>query len=502
MPNEPPPSNTRPAGAERGDRLDSWKDVAAYLKRDVSTVQRWEKREGMPVHRHVHDKMGSIYAFRSELDAWWCGRGARVAQQEADRLPMPIAAAAPPTGESTAASVREDLGSRASRPETRRAHRRVAVISVAVLGVVLATGLLLTSRRSAERTPRDVPSPPASPAKNVPNPAAYDLVQQARYLSVRTTDADNRSAIALLEEAIRLDPTFALAYAELAAAYVIRFAYVSPDQTRELEQKAFSAAEKAVSLEPGLPQAYIARGDLLWTPVNRFAHERAIKEFRRALDLNPNSDQAHQRLARVYVHVGLFDEAVQHAEKALTIRPSNAQALNSRAQAILWSGHDEEALAIFQGIPGPVLPELVEANTVFALHRLGRREEAWSHLRRALSKHPDDANGNLRGMEAMLRAESEPQHAQELIDSVARRKAANPSHHAAYFAACASARMRKTVEAVRWLREAASTGFPCYSLFARDPNLDPIRQEPLFQAFMADMKKESASLRKALSAAR
>ena len=40
------------------------------MKRDVTTVQRWEKREGMPVHRHVHDKMGSVYAFRTELDAW------------------------------------------------------------------------------------------------------------------------------------------------------------------------------------------------------------------------------------------------------------------------------------------------------------------------------------------------------------------------------------------------------------------------------------------------
>ena len=40
------------------------------MKRDVTTVQRWEKREGMPVHRHVHDKMGSVYAFRTDLDAW------------------------------------------------------------------------------------------------------------------------------------------------------------------------------------------------------------------------------------------------------------------------------------------------------------------------------------------------------------------------------------------------------------------------------------------------
>jgi Tol biopolymer transport system component len=53
-----------------GDRLDSWKEIAAYLNRDVTTVQRWEKREGMPVHRHQHDKMGSVYASRAELDAW------------------------------------------------------------------------------------------------------------------------------------------------------------------------------------------------------------------------------------------------------------------------------------------------------------------------------------------------------------------------------------------------------------------------------------------------
>jgi Tol biopolymer transport system component len=52
-------------------RLDSWKEIAAYLQRDVTTVQRWEKREGMPVHRHQHDRIGSVYAFRHELDAWW-----------------------------------------------------------------------------------------------------------------------------------------------------------------------------------------------------------------------------------------------------------------------------------------------------------------------------------------------------------------------------------------------------------------------------------------------
>jgi Tol biopolymer transport system component len=58
------------------DRLDSWKEIAAYLKRDVTTVQRWEKREGMPVHRHLHDRAGSVYASQAELDAWMRSRSA------------------------------------------------------------------------------------------------------------------------------------------------------------------------------------------------------------------------------------------------------------------------------------------------------------------------------------------------------------------------------------------------------------------------------------------
>ncbi len=59
-------------------RLDSWKEIALYLHRDVTTVQRWEKQEGMPVHRHQHHKRGSVYALSSELDAWRQGRKLRL----------------------------------------------------------------------------------------------------------------------------------------------------------------------------------------------------------------------------------------------------------------------------------------------------------------------------------------------------------------------------------------------------------------------------------------
>src|SRR5262245_50641725 len=74
-----PPS---PPREEAPARLESWKAIASYLSRDVSTVQRWEKREGMPVHRHQHDKIGSVYAFPAELDVWWQGRRQRLEQEE------------------------------------------------------------------------------------------------------------------------------------------------------------------------------------------------------------------------------------------------------------------------------------------------------------------------------------------------------------------------------------------------------------------------------------
>ncbi len=63
------------------ERLDSWKAVAGYLKRDVTTVQRWERREGMPVHRHIITSGGSVYALTSELDAWRQGRAALLATE-------------------------------------------------------------------------------------------------------------------------------------------------------------------------------------------------------------------------------------------------------------------------------------------------------------------------------------------------------------------------------------------------------------------------------------
>jgi hypothetical protein len=70
----PTPQATPVRGEGLNGRLDSWKEIASYLNRSERTVRRWEEREGMPVHRQLHDKRGSVYAYPDELREWWESR--------------------------------------------------------------------------------------------------------------------------------------------------------------------------------------------------------------------------------------------------------------------------------------------------------------------------------------------------------------------------------------------------------------------------------------------
>ncbi len=106
---EEPPLRTPSPEPPLEDRLDSWKEIAAHLNRDVTTVQRWEKREGMPVHRHLHDRMGSVYASRAELDAWTRTRKLPLAPANGNRVLASDSAAAAPAPEIQASPTRKFL---------------------------------------------------------------------------------------------------------------------------------------------------------------------------------------------------------------------------------------------------------------------------------------------------------------------------------------------------------------------------------------------------------
>ncbi len=154
------------------------------------------------------------------------------------------------------------------------------------------------------------------------DPEAYDHYLRGRFYLNRQNRDGNEAAIMALERAVATDPTFAAAYAELAQAYVWKLFLFAPEEGQWAE-KAFVAAEKALLLDPNLAGAYLARGRILWTPANHFPHEKAIREYRRALTLNQNLDEARNQLALVYCHIGAFDEALQESHKAVTTNPNN-----------------------------------------------------------------------------------------------------------------------------------------------------------------------------------
>src|SRR5437016_3355923 len=140
------------------DRLDSWKEIAAYLKRDVTTVQRWEKREEMPVHRHLHDRIGSVYAFTSELDAWQLSRKVPLEEEP----------------EEQAAGVPGKKNNERTK-RTADTRRRLALAGVAAV-VLLALAYGLVRRQLEEAAQPRIKSLAVLPLKNLSGDATQEYL--------------------------------------------------------------------------------------------------------------------------------------------------------------------------------------------------------------------------------------------------------------------------------------------------------------------------------------
>jgi TolB-like protein/DNA-binding winged helix-turn-helix (wHTH) protein/thioredoxin-like negative regulator of GroEL len=321
-------------------------------------------------------------------------------------------------------------------------------------------------------------------------PEAYDYYLRGHLYSYRESSTDNEVAIGMLERAIALDSDFAPAYAQLADAYRVRFTQFAP-QEKQWEEKAFRAADKALSLDPNLAEAYVARGFLLWTPSKGFQHKEAIQEYRHALSLNPNLDEAHHYLGNIYIHIGLLEQGLAELQRAVAINPSNTPARARIGVALLYQGKCEQALSIFQSNLWEANQSLRGYQIAWSLFCLGRTEDAFAAVDEYVKKHPADEGGLLSSMQALLFAATRQERLAELqIRQAQKGKDFIHFHHAEYNIASAYALMHRNELAIRWLQMAAAEGFPCYPVFARDPNLTNLRNDPRFAQFIADQKKQ------------
>jgi tetratricopeptide (TPR) repeat protein len=362
---------------------------------------------------------------------------------------------------------------------------RLGLVLTSLALVLAAAGVWFFSFRSLKRTP--------AAAVMSSNPVAYDAYMRGKVNVGSENPDNNNAAIKLFEQSVAADPNFAAAYAELARAYTIKARYSgTAAEKQKLYEDAEVDVEKALVIDPNLAEGHFARGLILWTPYKRFPHEQAIQSYRRAIELNPNFDEAHHQLGFIYLHIGLLDKAQQEIEKALAINPGNTLARYRLGVINMCRAKYEEAFQIFNSTPRDINPSLLAFYTSNALFRLGRNEEASEIIEKFFKDYPKDEGGAVTSVKAMMlakagkkrEAEATIQHAIEIGRGYAH------FHHTSYNIASAYALMNQPEQAMKLLQVTADEGFPCYPLFEGDANLDNLREDVRFISFMATQKQQ------------
>ena len=170
---------------------------------------------------------------------------------------------------------------------------------------------------------------------------AYRAYLTGRSLHHKRTSQGTEKAIEYFEQAIKLDPNYALAYAALADAHV-SLATGGWRSTEEIMPKAKAAVSKALELDDTLAEAHAALGSIKFFDWDWLGAER---EFKRAIELNPNYERNHSNYDHCLRAMKRFDEAVAESKRALDLEPVSAFHHRGVAMALYYARRYDEAIA-------------------------------------------------------------------------------------------------------------------------------------------------------------
>jgi TolB-like protein len=317
--------------------------------------------------------------------------------------------------------------------------------------------------------------------------AAYEAYLRGRASMVYGSEDGTRMAIAAFEEALGLDPGYALAHALLSMASAqMHLRFASAAEAPAWRERALREAGRAQDLDADLAETHLALADVYGK--TEFEWDRVIAESGRALELDPDLGLAHAYIARAFYHLGLLDGAEARARKAISLATENpSDALRSQGVAALLSGRFAEAVPLLEEVQRRSGKPLSDYNLALAYYYGGdaaRGERILDDLARSSS-----ASSSQRArawLAAFLAARGERARAADLVELVAAGKYMD--HHVAAGLGNAYAQLGRPVDALRWLRSAADTGFPCHAWYARDPLLAPLRENPAFQAWLEELR--------------
>jgi serine/threonine-protein kinase len=306
------------------------------------------------------------------------------------------------------------------------------------------------------------------------NTQAYTLYLQGRFFASKRTAQDLHRSIDYYNQAIALDPGYALAFAGLADSYTLLPTYRG-GTTQEMMPKAKDAVLKALSLDNDLAEAHMALGQIL--DANDYDFPGSEREFKRALELNPNDVTSHQYYGELLSQLGRFDEALAEGRRALQLDPLSANVNRMYGQVLYFARREDEAIAQFRKALS------IDAN--FRPTHFGWGKAYW-----VKGLHADAASEFVK----MYEVSGMTGEAQSVREAFARRgwrgyleliaSDKRPST-SAHFVALVLAELGKKDEAFAQLERSYREREAFHAYIKVEPLLDPLRSDPRFASLLS-----------------
>ncbi len=282
----------------------------------------------------------------------------------------------------------------------------------------------------------------------------------------------------------------------LSQAYTRKLFYVDP--AGPWGEKSYVEFERAFFLDSLLGYGFMARGYANWTPLHKFPHEECIRDYKRAIQLDPFLDEAYNQLGLVTSHVGLMEESYEQYGNAIKLSSTNDVVRSNLLRAYFFDQQHQKVIDGFKYVP-PMLYNVSyrlsqQANSLIHLNQFA---DASAIIETVLDQKPNDFSMN--AVKAILFAQQ--QKKQQAFECL--RKAEQGSnnsrghfHHVAYDIGTAYALLGENEKAMYWLNWAVENGFPCYASYAKDEFLDGLRDNESFKKLLMDVKaiKEKLNL--------
>jgi serine/threonine-protein kinase len=324
--------------------------------------------------------------------------------------------------------------------------------------------------------------------KPTENPEAHRLYLLGRYHFAKFTRAGWTNAIHYFEQALQVDPNFALAYCGLADTYGWAGGQLMPG--REAWAKEMELAQKALDLDPNLAEAHLSMGTALFSVLGPHASE---KELDRAVELNPNLALIYDQYGWTFSEMGRFDDAIAAEKKALQLDPLSTFLNTDLAFFLYWARRYEEATTQIRKTLE------LDPNNAFAHSILGwcliwkgNKAEARAEFQTATTL--DDLPWYVSSLGYACAVSGDRAKAEQILhrlDELAKQRYVSPANRAAVYLG-----LGDNENALDWLEKAYEDRDPIFWWINGDQLYDSVRGTPRFEALVQKVDRTKAELKK------